>query len=178
VVSFKPSPLYPRGNSPWFPLDRRLGLPQSRYGRYGEVKILNSTGTRTPTTWSPSTSHLFKPIRGVERNRALIPPRFSSGNSGALELLPDAACNVSRLSCGVRGQRRAAGLQSVRVEEYVAPRYHPPSSLCPILTHGLSNHGPSSLDNLSRLTITLLVIVIGVIFKTLWEVYGVIYPNP
>jgi hypothetical protein len=28
----------PQGKSPWYPLDRRLGGPQSRYGRGGEEK--------------------------------------------------------------------------------------------------------------------------------------------
>jgi hypothetical protein len=36
--------LYPR-----YPLDRRLGGPQSRYGRRGGEKILDPTGIRTPT---------------------------------------------------------------------------------------------------------------------------------
>jgi hypothetical protein len=35
VVSFTPRPLYPKGKSPWYPLDRRLGGPQSRSGRGG-----------------------------------------------------------------------------------------------------------------------------------------------
>jgi hypothetical protein len=35
------------------PLDRRLGGPQSRSGRYGEAKILDPTGTRTPTPRMP-----------------------------------------------------------------------------------------------------------------------------
>jgi hypothetical protein len=30
--------LYPKGNSPWYPLDRRLGGPQSQSGRGGEEK--------------------------------------------------------------------------------------------------------------------------------------------
>jgi hypothetical protein len=38
VVSFTPRPLYPKGKSPWYPLDRRLGGPQSRSGRCGEEK--------------------------------------------------------------------------------------------------------------------------------------------
>jgi hypothetical protein len=38
VVIFIPRPLYPQGNSPWYPLDRRLGGPQSRSGRGGEEK--------------------------------------------------------------------------------------------------------------------------------------------
>jgi hypothetical protein len=32
-----------------YPLDGRLGGPKSRSGRYGEKKILDPTGTRTPT---------------------------------------------------------------------------------------------------------------------------------
>jgi hypothetical protein len=39
--------------SPWkiprYPLDRRLGGHQSRSGRFGEEKILDPTGIRTPT---------------------------------------------------------------------------------------------------------------------------------
>jgi hypothetical protein len=33
-----PWPLYPQGKSPWYPLDRRLGEPQSRSGCGGEEK--------------------------------------------------------------------------------------------------------------------------------------------
>jgi hypothetical protein len=40
--------------SPRYPLYRRLGGPQSRSGQHGEVKILDSTGTRTPTSQSSS----------------------------------------------------------------------------------------------------------------------------
>jgi hypothetical protein len=42
VVSFTPRPFYPRGKSPSFPLDRKLGRPQSRRGRGGEEKKLSS----------------------------------------------------------------------------------------------------------------------------------------
>jgi hypothetical protein len=38
VVSFTPRSLYPKGKSPWYPLDRKLGGPQSRSGRGGEEK--------------------------------------------------------------------------------------------------------------------------------------------
>jgi hypothetical protein len=43
----RPKPLYPRGNSPRYALDRRLGGPQSRSGRRGEEKILDPTWTLT-----------------------------------------------------------------------------------------------------------------------------------
>jgi len=33
-----PQPLYPQGKSPWYPLDRRLGGPQSCSGHGGEEK--------------------------------------------------------------------------------------------------------------------------------------------
>jgi hypothetical protein len=36
VVSFTPRLLYLQGEIPWYPLDRRLGGPQSRSGRGGE----------------------------------------------------------------------------------------------------------------------------------------------
>jgi hypothetical protein len=38
VVSFTHRPLYPQGKSPWYPMDTRLGGPQSRSGRGGEEK--------------------------------------------------------------------------------------------------------------------------------------------
>jgi hypothetical protein len=49
VVSFTPRPLYPRGKSPRCPLGRRLGGPHNRSERCGDEKILDPTGTRTPT---------------------------------------------------------------------------------------------------------------------------------
>jgi hypothetical protein len=39
VVSFLPRPLYPQGKSPWYPLDRRLGGPQSCSRRGGCIII-------------------------------------------------------------------------------------------------------------------------------------------
>jgi hypothetical protein len=38
VVSFTPRPLYLKGKSRWYPLNRRLGGPQSRSGCSGEEK--------------------------------------------------------------------------------------------------------------------------------------------
>jgi hypothetical protein len=62
VVSFAPLVLYPRGKIPQYPLDRRLGGPQSWSGRHGEVKILAPTGTQTPTSGHPACSQsLYQP---------------------------------------------------------------------------------------------------------------------
>jgi hypothetical protein len=44
-----PAALATGGKKPRYQLDRRLGEPQSRSDRYGEVKILDPTGTRNPT---------------------------------------------------------------------------------------------------------------------------------
>jgi hypothetical protein len=52
VVSITPLPPYPPGEEPPVLICRRLGGPQSRSGRYGEVKILDPKGTRTPTLLS------------------------------------------------------------------------------------------------------------------------------
>jgi hypothetical protein len=49
AVYFMPLPLYPLGKSPRYSLDRRLDGPQCLSGRYGKVKILDRTGTKTPT---------------------------------------------------------------------------------------------------------------------------------
>jgi hypothetical protein len=43
AVSFTPRPLYPQGKSPWCPLDRRLGGPQSRSGCGSEEKNSQQT---------------------------------------------------------------------------------------------------------------------------------------
>jgi hypothetical protein len=43
VVSFAPRPLYPRGKSPQYPLNRSLGGPKKRSGLHGEEKILDPT---------------------------------------------------------------------------------------------------------------------------------------
>jgi hypothetical protein len=54
LVSFTPLPLRPRGMKTWYPLDRSLGGPQIRAGRYAEVNILDPTGIRTWTFRSSS----------------------------------------------------------------------------------------------------------------------------
>jgi hypothetical protein len=86
VVSFTPLPLYPRGNSPPYPLGRRLGGPQSRSGRHGGLKTLASTGIRTPTPWlsralAPLKSKLKKPANNETNSM-----RASRGRGGLLTI--------------------------------------------------------------------------------------------
>jgi hypothetical protein len=54
VVSFTPLPPYPKGKSPRYPLERRLGGPQSWSGWRGKEKILDPTRNWTPTPWLSS----------------------------------------------------------------------------------------------------------------------------
>jgi hypothetical protein len=56
VVSFTARPLYPRRNSPGFPLDIRLCGPQSPSGRREEDKILAPIGTQLRPIGRPARS--------------------------------------------------------------------------------------------------------------------------
>jgi hypothetical protein len=73
LVNFTSRPLYPRGKSPRYPLDRRFGGPQSRSGRFGEQKILDPTGTRilTPSVVQPVASRYTDYARPAPENRVL-----------------------------------------------------------------------------------------------------------
>jgi hypothetical protein len=50
VVSFTPRPLYLQGKSHQYPLDRKLGGPQSRSGRGGEEKNSQPCRESNPRT--------------------------------------------------------------------------------------------------------------------------------
>jgi hypothetical protein len=62
VVSFTTRTLYPQGKSPWYPLDRRLGGPQSRSGH--GVKEKNSKTPRGIDSRSSSLPN-FDSLRAV-----------------------------------------------------------------------------------------------------------------
>jgi hypothetical protein len=53
VVSLTPRPLYLQGNSPWYPLERRLREPQSRSGRGGEEKHSQPLSGQQPLIIQP-----------------------------------------------------------------------------------------------------------------------------
>jgi hypothetical protein len=86
VVSFMPQPLYFQGKSPWYPLGRRLGGPQSRSGRGGEEKNSQPLpGLEPPIIQSVEQSYntelsrllkdvlwmLLQPFLGCEQDRFL-----------------------------------------------------------------------------------------------------------
>jgi hypothetical protein len=67
VVNIASRPLYSLERAiPPVILDRRLDGPQSRSGQYGEVKILDLTGTRTLTSLSFSQSLYLMRCRGSD----------------------------------------------------------------------------------------------------------------
>jgi hypothetical protein len=70
MVSFTPRPLYPLENCPRYPLDRRLGVPQSRSGRCGvETNSLPLPGIEIRPS-SPSLYRLRHP--GLNNNFSRI----------------------------------------------------------------------------------------------------------
>jgi hypothetical protein len=77
MVSFTPRPLYPHEKSPWYPLDRRLGGPQSRSGRGNEEKKIPApTGNRTLESRSEfRPKHCFSERRTQKISQGLTPVR-------------------------------------------------------------------------------------------------------
>jgi hypothetical protein len=86
VVNFTPWPLYSQGKSPWYPLDRRLGRPQSRPGRGGEEKTSQPPLGIEPYTPRPLYSQGKSPWYSLDRRLGgrivmvkqpvLVPPSF------------------------------------------------------------------------------------------------------
>jgi hypothetical protein len=74
VVNFTPRLLYSEGKSPWYPLDKRVGGPQSRSGSGGEEK--NS-----------------QPLPGLEA--LIIQPEAQRYTTELSRLLNDYNCSVS-----------------------------------------------------------------------------------
>jgi hypothetical protein len=66
VVRFTPQPLYFHGKSPWYPLGRRRGGPQSRSGRGGEEKIPSPYRHSTPRSYSPQPSAVPPSYKGLK----------------------------------------------------------------------------------------------------------------
>jgi hypothetical protein len=91
VVSFMPLPLYPQGKSSRYPLDRRLGGPQSRCGRHGETKIFAPPGLKPRSLGRPARSQSLYRLRYhsykknvVTLNNYDFPTRLGSTKSAVL----------------------------------------------------------------------------------------------
>jgi hypothetical protein len=93
MVSIKPQRLYPRGRSPRFSLERRLGGPQSRSGRRGEVKIHYPTGAQTLTRWS-----------SCPLDRKLGGPQSLSGRRGTVKIIDPTGLELRTLCRPVRSK--------------------------------------------------------------------------
>jgi hypothetical protein len=74
VSGFTTWPLYPRGKSPRYPLDWRLGGHQSGSGHWKREKSLASSRNRTPTPGPPSPTELSRliNIRGVNKRTVVV----------------------------------------------------------------------------------------------------------
>jgi hypothetical protein len=72
VVSFTPLPLYPRGMSLWYPLDRRLGGPQNRSGRGGGERNYQPLPGLEPLIIRPVAQRLFTKISRILKQIQVI----------------------------------------------------------------------------------------------------------
>jgi hypothetical protein len=75
VVNFTRRPLYPRGKSPRYPLDRRLGGPQSRSGRFGEENISWPYRDLNSDPW------VVQPVASRYADYAIPAPNYLPGRS-------------------------------------------------------------------------------------------------
>jgi hypothetical protein len=88
MVSFTPLPLYLRGKSSRYSIDRRLDGPQSRSGRCGEEKNLAlpgiETGTSSPTPVDMQTelSRLLRMILTASNNQLKYKKHIDSNYAG------------------------------------------------------------------------------------------------
>jgi hypothetical protein len=67
MVNFTPRPLYPRGKSPRYPLDRRLGGPQSRSGRLKKMINIEKRKYRRKVRSMKGEIRMKKGNRNVKR---------------------------------------------------------------------------------------------------------------
>jgi hypothetical protein len=68
-------PLYPQGKSPWYPLDRTRGGPQSHSGRGGEEKNSQprrNSNPRTPTVQPVAQRYTYWAITALAGNKQFI----------------------------------------------------------------------------------------------------------
>jgi hypothetical protein len=125
VVSSTPRQLYPR-----YTLDRTLGVPQSRSGRHGDVKILAPAGilTQTPRSLSP-----YPPIipTMVWRLVTQFPSRFQISVFTTIH-------DWLNINCSHRSASHHSSVVSLRIE--LLPNAH---SLNTVASHDLYSENVS-----------------------------------
>jgi hypothetical protein len=120
-------PLYHRGNTPphtRYALCRRLGGPQRRSGRLGEEKILDPTGTRTPTPPQSSQSLYRLHYFGSSVSNSTLYSHFT--------VLFTTRFGRTRSSSGIYHYAKTAALRGVTILLHVHP----------LLVNGLVNTFP------------------------------------
>jgi hypothetical protein len=101
VVNFTPRPLYPRGKSPRYPLDRRLGGPQSQSGRFGEMKILDPhrDSNSDSSVVQPVASQIITRIWESARSVCALDKNFAYYYFRVGCLVPAFICEIHKLHC-------------------------------------------------------------------------------
>jgi hypothetical protein len=102
VVSFTPLPLYSQRNFLRYPLDRRLGGPQSRSGRFGDEKNLSMQGIETGPSSSYPVAIPTDSIQAYFRSCLCLFPFLSFYLVLQLLILlfsPTICCSVYRSDC-------------------------------------------------------------------------------
>jgi hypothetical protein len=104
VLSFTPRPRFTPGKEPPVPIGEEVRWPQSPSGRRGEEKILDPSGTRTPTPRSSIHSQLIYRLRypwssshliygSLSFSSLLTPGMIRETVSFALDIQPIALCS-------------------------------------------------------------------------------------
>jgi hypothetical protein len=112
------------GNSPWYPLDRRLGRPQSRSGRRGENSWPYLDSNSDPSVVQPVASHYSGPRHMYTKTR-VTDKNYSSGKHDAVT---DGDCRrVTGGSSQFKEQSSGLGPLTTQHNNFKAKRLQRPS---------------------------------------------------
>jgi hypothetical protein len=156
VVSFTSRLLYPRVRSPSYRLDRKLGGPQRRSERHREVKILTTTGTRTPTPWSSSPDGKVK-YKKVFSNIFLI---FETNYAPYFIILTRKICEYKNIFSAGEKAPGTHWIESLEGQRAVIDVVEKRKISCPCWESNLSRparHLSLILTELSRLLILIVI---------------------
>jgi hypothetical protein len=127
VVSFTPRPLYPRGKSPRYPLDRRLGGPQGRSRRLEKRIFLTLPGLE------------LRPHGRPARSQSLYQLHYPGcrGNYVSVEILLRVIF-ISVLNNESRSGITGGNFQILYVHTFVCVRVHNPEIPVKIVSVGIN----------------------------------------